>query len=283
MWYNKKWQLEYLHETPANVSFKFGLSLQKITPTGILVLEKPGTVAQKDTSLKTTEAFVEARWAPGETFYQGKRYRRIIINGKPVFTLRYTQGIKGVMGSTYNYHRVVASVTKRFYCSQLGHTDVVWEGGAVFGKVPYPLLAIHSANQTYTYQLASYNLMNALEFMSDRYTSINLQHSFNGFFFNKIPLIKKLALREIVTFKMLSGTITRQNDPLRNNNLYLLPKDGQGLPLTHSLEKGPYMEASAGIGNIFKVLRIDWVQRLSYLQHAGINSWGIRARLQFDF
>jgi hypothetical protein len=283
MWYNKKWQLEYLHETPAHLSFRFGGSLQKLAPTGILVLEKAAAAGQKDTFLKTTEVYVEARWAPGETFYQGKRYRRMIINGKPVFTLRYTQGFKGWMGSAYNYHRVVASVTKRFYCSQLGHTDMVWEGGAVFGKVPYPLLAIHSANQTYTYQLGSYNLMNALEFMSDRYTSINLQHSFNGFFFNKIPLIKKLALREFVTFKMLSGTITRQNDPLQNKNLYLLPKDEQGMPLTWSLNHGPYMEASAGLGNIFKILRVDWVQRLSYLHHAGINRWGIRGRLQFDF
>ena len=283
MWYNKKWQLEYLHETPAHLSFRFGLSHQKLAPTGILVLEKAATAGQKDTFLKSTEVYIEARWVPGETFYQGKRYRRTIINGKPVFTLRYMQGLKGWLGAAYNYHRVAASVTKRFYCSQLGHTDVVWEGGAVFGKVPYPLLAIHSANQTYTYQLSSYNLMNALEFMSDRYTSINLQHSFNGFFFNKIPLIKKLALREIVTFKMLSGTITRQNNPLQNKNLYLLPKDDQGMPLTYSLEHRPYMEASAGIGNIFKILRIDWVQRLSYLRHPGINSWGIRARLQFDF
>jgi hypothetical protein len=283
MWYNKKWQLEYLHETQEHLSFRVGLSIQQLTPAGVLILEKAATAGQQDPYLKTAEAFVEARWAPGETFYQGKRYRRPINNGHPVFTLRYTTGFHGSQEPAHNYHRVTGNVTKRFYCSQLGHTDVVCEGGAVFGTVPYPLLVIHRANQTYTYQLTSYNLMNFLEFMSDRYIGLNLQHSFNGFFFNKTPLLKKLGLREIISFKILSGTLNRQNDPLYNKSLYLLPRDVNAQPLTHSLQRGPYMEASAGVSNIFKILRVDWVQRLSYLEHPGISRWGIRARLQFDF
>lgn len=283
MWYNKKWQLEYLHETPAHLSFRLGLTTQQIEPAGVLTLQKNTITGQKDTYLKTTEAFVELRWAPNETFFQGKRYRRPINNGYPVFTLRYTKGINGLLEGTYNYHRMMASVTKRFYFSQLGHTDAMLEGGAVLGAVPYPLLAIHRANQTYTYQLTSYNLMNFMEFMSDKYAAINLQHSFNGFFLNKVPMIKKLGLREVVSFKVLSGTISRQNNPKYNQGLYLLPIGEAARPMSHSLERGPYMEASAGISNIFKILRVDWIQRLSYLDHPGISNWGIRAKLHVDF
>lgn len=283
MWYNKKWQLEYLHETQSHLSWRIGAGTQQLEPAGILTLEKPGSFGQKDTYLKTAEVFTELRWAPNETFFQGKRYRRPINNGFPVFTIRYTQGIKGLLGGSYDYQRIVGNVSKRFYFSQLGYTDVLLEGGAVFGTIPYPLLVIHRANQTYTNQLASYNLMNFMEFMSDRYAAINLQHSFNGFLFNKIPLIKKLSLREMISLKVLSGTLSNRSNPHFNRSLYLLPKGEGDRPLTYSLERTPYVEASIGIGNIFKVLRVDWVKRLSYLDHPGISTWGIRAKFSIDF
>src|SRR5690606_31144004 len=99
------------------------------------------------------------------------------------------------------YHNVMGSVDKRLYLSQLGFSDVRLEAGYIWGKLPFPLLAVHRANQTYAYQLNSYNLMNFLEFVSDHYAAINIDHNFNGFFLNKIPLLSKLKLREMVSFK----------------------------------------------------------------------------------
>ena len=175
------------------------------------------------------------------------------------------------------------TVNKRFYLSILGYTDVVWESGKIFGRVPYPMLDIHRANQTYSYQILSYNMMNFLEFVSDEYTSLNIDHCFNGFFFNKIPLFKRLKLRELVTVKILYGNVTKNNDPLHHSDLFRYPVNADGTPITYTLEKKPYIEASVGVGNIFKLFRVDVVKRITYLNHPEVADLGIRVRFKFDF
>jgi hypothetical protein len=184
----------------------------------------------------------------------------------------------------YNYHNLNLNISKRFYLSQLGYTDVAVEGGYTFGKVPFPLLTIHRANQTYSYQLNSYNMMNFMEFVSDRYAGVNVDHYFNGFFFNKIPLIKRLKLREVITGKILYGGVRNENNPLMNNALIKFPTDAEsGLTNTYTLGAAPYVEVSAGIANIFKLMRVDVVKRLTYLNHPEVSQWGIRTRFKFDF
>ena len=166
--------------------------------------------------------------------------------------------------------------------SQFGNSDMILEGGYIFGRLPYPLLTVHRANQTYAYQLASYNLMNFLEFVSDRYVSINIDHHFNGFIFNRLPLIRHLDLREVVTAKVLYGGIRSENDPAKNTDLYRYPAVN-GIPTTFSLNDGPYIEGSVGISNIFKLLRVDVVKRFTYRDHPDIAKWGIRGRVRFEF
>jgi hypothetical protein len=208
---------------------------------------------------------------------------RIPVKSKyPVFELQFNTGSKAI-GNDYNYQSLRLSMSKRFFFSVLGYSDVIWESSQIFGKVPYPLLSIHRANQTYSYQIMSYNLMNFLEFVSDRYTSLNIDHCFNGFFLNKIPVIKHLDLRESITCKILWGDISKKNDPRYNNDLFKLPVDANGTPLTYSLEKAPYIEGSIGIGNIFKLFRVDLVKRFTYLDHPNISSLGLRMRFKFDF
>ena len=68
----------------------------------------------------------------------------------------------------YNYQNPYMRTDKRFYLSQLGYVDATLEGGYSFGKLSYPLLINHRANQTYGYPLNSYNLMNFMEFVSAR-------------------------------------------------------------------------------------------------------------------
>jgi len=226
---------------------------------------------------------LELRYAPHETFYQGKLYRVPIIDRYPIFTLRYDQGIKGFFGGGYTYQSLTGNINKRFYLSQLGYSDVVVEGNYIFGKAPFPLLDIHHANQTYSLQLNSYNLMNFQEFVSDHYASINIDHDFNGFFFNKIPLIKKLKLRELIDFKGLWGGVRSQNNPANDPSLLRFPVSSPGVPITYSLNNGPYIEGSVGIGNIFKLVRVDLVRRFSYLNNPDVSKWGVRARIKFDF
>jgi hypothetical protein len=163
----------------------------------------------------------------------------------------------------------------------LGFTDVSTEGGYLFGQVPFPLLDIHHANQSYAFQLYSYNLMNFQEFVSDHYASISIDHNFNGFLFNRVPLLKKLKLREIIDFKALWGGVRSENDPTNNANLLRFPAGANGG--TYALGSTPYIEGSVAVGNIFKVLRIDLVKRFTYLDNPGVSEYGVRAFVKFDF
>jgi hypothetical protein len=282
--YNDIFRLDYVHEYLNHFSYKFELKSWNQNPTGTLYFQNiVGGQPNIVNDLQTTELSMELRYAPQEKFYQGKLYRTPIPDKYPIFTLRYQEGIKGLLKGDYNYQNVTGNITKRFYLSQLGFTDVVAEGGYIFGKLPYPLLDIHHANQSYSLQLESYNLMNYLEFVSDHYASVNIDHHFNGFIFNKVPLLQALKLREVISFKSLWGGVRSENNPANNPSLLQFPVDGNGKPVTYALNNGPYMEASAGIENIFKVLRLDLVRRLSYLDHPDAPKWGVRARVVVQF
>jgi Family of unknown function (DUF5686) len=281
--YNDIFNAHYLHEFENRFSYRLGFKNWVQSPAGGLqYVRKEGDGLMPVDKLTTSEFLLEARWAPNEQFYQGKLYRVPIINRHPIFTLRAIVGVRGVLGSEYNYQHIALNVFKRVYLSQFGFSDVVVEGGYIIGSVPFPLLFVHRANQTYAYQPQSYNLMNFLEFVSDRYVSVHIDHSFNGFIFNKIPLFKKLKWREVATLKVLYGGIRKENDPAFNTSLYALPMNTEGAT-THSLEKEPYLEASVGISNIFKLLRVDLVKRFSYTDHPDVTTWGIRGRVRFDF
>jgi hypothetical protein len=125
--------------------------------------------------------------------------------------------------------------------------------------------------------------MNFLEFVGDRYESVNIDQHFMGFFFNKIPLLKKLKWREVVTFKAAWGGLSDQNNPALHPSLYQFPVTSTGQPITYALNGTPYMEGSVGIENIFKFVRVDLVRRFDYLDHPEVSKYGIRARVKIDF
>ncbi|WP_341906839.1 DUF5686 family protein [Fluviicola taffensis] len=283
--YNQIFNLEYLNEFKNHFSFTIGYKNWIQQAAGGLHYNRVdyNNPVYDVKNIQTSELSLTLRWAPNEKFYQGKTYRIPISYKNPIFTVRYTQGMKGFLGGDYNYQNLTLNCSKRFYFSQLGYTDVVVEGGKIFGRIPFPLLAIHRANQTYSYQLQSYNLMNFLEFVSDQYVSVSIDHSFNGFFLNKIPLIKKLKWREAISLKVLYGSVSNDNNPDNNPELLKFPLTVDNRLITHSLSEKPYIEGSIGIANIFKFFRVDLVKRFTYLENSDISKLGIRVRFKFDF
>lgn len=284
--YNDVYRIEYVREFPSRFSYKAGFTQWKQTPAGILKYEKttPEGDNQFIPNLTNSEVNLELRYAPKEQFYQGKLYRTPIINKFPIFTFRYSAGLKGVLGGENSYHNFTLNIAKRVYLSQFGYVDLTTEGGYIVGKnIPFPLLTIHRANQTYAYQLNSYNLMNFLEFVSDHYASLDVQYYMNGFLFNKIPLIKKLKLREVFSFKAVTGGLRDENNPAKGASVYKFPVDDLGKSISYTLGKEPYMEGSVGVANIFKILRVDLVKRFNYLNQPNVSEWGIRARFRLDF
>src|SRR6185312_8611532 len=281
--YNNIARVDYVHELRSHLSYNFGFKWWEQMPAGTItyVTVNNGGV---DTIRKitTTELSAGIRWAPHEQFYIGKLYRVPIVNKYPIIGFTWTSGIKGFFGGEYTYQNLDLNFYKRFYVSPIGYTDITTDFGYIIGKVPFPLADIHHANQTFAYQLQSYNLMNFLEFVSDHYAAAYVDHYFNGFFFNKIPLLKKLKWREVVEGKILFGGLRTENDPAQNPQQIKFPfTDGQ--IETYSLTNVPYIEGGFGIANIFKLIRVDYIRRFTYLNHPNIPTWGIRARAKFDF
>lgn len=284
--YNDTYKLDYKAEFQNNFSINAGLTKWKQNPAGVIryqIIPEIGDPTLVN-EVNTTEATIGFRWAPKEQFYQGKLYRTPIYNQYPIFTFNYTAGIKGLLDGEYNYHNISANIFKRVYLSQLGYADVNLDGTYTVGNnIPYPLLTLHRANQTYAYQLQSYNLMNFMEFISDHHAAVNVQYYMNGFILNKVPLIKKLQLREVFSFKGLYGGLRNENNPSYNKDLFAWQRNADNEISSFTFGDKPYMEASVGLANIFKVLRVDYVQRLNYLNHPNISNWGIRARIKVDF
>lgn len=282
--YNDFYKIDYKHEYENHFSYELTLTNRTQSPAGSLYfLNNLNNQANNILDLTTSEANLELRYAPNEQFYQGKIYRIPIPSKYPVFTFDYTQGFKDVINSSYSYQKLHLQMDKRFYNSQFGFFDLRLEGQQIFGQVPYPLLNIFRANQTYAYDLYSYNLMNFLEFVSDKSVSLDIDQHFQGYFFNKIPLLKKLKWREVASFKGIWGDVSSKNNPSLHPNLYGFPVDGNGEPITYALGHTPYIEGSVGIENIFKIVRVDFVKRFTYLDHPDVPSWGIRTLVQFDF
>ncbi len=233
--------------------------------------KKANEVAYKE-EITTSEIRVLMRLAYNEKYVDGEFTRVSLGTHYPIVQAQYTLGVRDLFGSDYNYQKLNVSVDDRIRINPIGYFDYIISYGKVFGQIPYPLLELHGGNETYIYDIYAYNSMNYYEFVSDEFLSATIAHHFDGFFLNKIPLMKKLKWREVVGGKAVMG---RVNDS--NHEQLIFPST------LHALNKGPYMEVTAGIQNIFKVFRIDGVWRLTYLDHDKALPFSIKASLQFTF
>lgn len=225
-----------------------------------------------------TELEVKLRYGKDEKFYQTRTQRVPITYDALIFNLSHVMAKKGLLGSSYTYQRTDIGMQKRFWFSAFGYLDVILKAGKIWNKVPYPLLILPNANLTYTIQTETYTNMNAMEFINDEYASWDITYYMNGNLFNRIPLIKKLKWREVFCFRGLWGHLTDKNNPAYGGEgLYQFPSE------TSALGRTPYMEASVGIENIFKFLRIDYVWRLNYRSNPDIQKSGIRCTMRLSF
>ena len=222
---------------------------------------------------------VTLRYAPGEKFYQTRSYRIPINQDAPVFTLSHTYMPRGFLGCDYTVNKTEAGIQKRFWFSAFGYTDIIVKAGKIWSKVPYPELLFPNANLSYTIQPESFSLMNAMEFANDQYLSWDVTYWINGAILNRIPLIKKLKMREVVSFRGLWGKLTDKNNPALNPELFQFPE----VALCQPMGKRPYMEIGVGLDNILTFLRVDYVWRLNYRDNPGIDRSGVRVQMHFTF
>ncbi|MDJ1467874.1 DUF5686 and carboxypeptidase-like regulatory domain-containing protein [Xanthocytophaga flava] len=231
-----------------------------------------------DDNFQSTEITFESRFAQNEQFLINDNTRISLGTTKPVLTLSYTLGLKGIVGGGFNYHKIALNLSQSINVGSLGRASYSISAGYIPSTVPYPILQSHQGNQTFFYINNAYNLMNFFEFVSDRYASVQLQHNFEGLLFNRIPLIRKLKWRLVANANVLYGGLSD-----KNYNLVPLEYDDKGnasRPIGR-LGDVPYIELGYGIENIFRFMRIDAIHRLTYLNNSGTNRFGVKISFQF--
>ena len=252
------------------------------TETSEMLLGAP--LSLHNGKIRTTELMALVRFAPGETFINTKQRRLTINLDAPVFTLGHTFGLKGFLGGDYSYNLTEATMYKRFWLPHnWGKIDCYVKGGIQWNKVPFPLLIMPAANLSYIVEDETFNLINNMEFLNDRYVSADMSWDMNGKVFNRIPLLKKLKWREYFGVKMLWGELTDKNNPMLEENLQdktlMMFPEGSFVMDSHQ----PYFELIAGVHNIFKILHVEYVRRLNYTDLPTAHKNGIRLMMRMTF
>lgn len=277
MIYRRQTLLEWKLETPSHFSVAIGLEHLVRESSRFLPFVMPDSTSRR--SYREAGFTVTLRYAPGEKFYQTRSYRIPINMDAPIITLSHTYMPRGFMGSLYEVNKTELGLQKRFWFSAFGYTDIIVKGGKIWSKVPYPDLLLPNANLSYTIQRESYALMDVMEFANDQYLSWDITYWGGGALLNRIPLVKYLKLREVISFRGLWGSLSDRNNPAKSGDVFLFPADVRCQPMGSK----PYMEIGVGLDNILTFLRLDYVWRLTYRNTPGVARGGVRLALHFTF
>ena len=269
MFYNRQ-QLSFEYEQMYGLRTLLSVKTEKNEAAGNMTFtplaSDPSSLAS--IGFRTTELRAEIEYSPG-ALYTNSKQRRLKVNREaPVFILSHTMGVKGMLGGDYDYHYTEASIFKRFWLSSWGRIDLYTRGGVQWSQVPFPLLCMPAANMSYFSQKQSFNLLTSMEFLNDRFVSVDMNWDMQGKIFNRIPLIKKLRWREYIGAKMLWGALSDKNNPYLERNadspiLMYFPEESYLMN-----PKIPYWEISLGIRSIFRFFQIEYVRRMNYNDHS---------------
>ena len=222
--------------------------------------------------VKQTEFVLSAIFEPGKRT-SGYGVERTTSNEWfPTLFLGYTKGVEGLFDSDFDYEKLQFSYRQPWRMGGLGTFSSTIEAGKTFGEVPLGLLSVIPGNQNLFSIYGTFPQLNYYEFVTDTYATLHLEHNFGGRLFGKIPLLKKLNLREIIGFRGAWGEISNENQLINASNIRYIAPDSK-----------PYYEYSFGVGNILKILRIDFNFRGNYLDVPDARKFGVTGALEFSF
>jgi len=277
-------RIEYFKEWDVGFSIRSGLVNRQMDPYFHFNYLTDGSDLAPDTtisSLTSSELTITGRFAYQEKYLSGE-FNRISAGTKyPVVSLQYSLGVKGILGSDFNYHKLELTVDDNLNIKPLGKTFYTLTAGKQFGRVPYLLMEIPQGNDGYFLNYYGFNMMNQYEFAADQYAMLFADHHFEGFFFQKIPLIRELNFRTVVSFRALIGGMTDENKAANKPNLEGNAPD-DAIVQVKSPSRIPYLEVGAGIENILRIFRVDAVWRLTKKLENQSN-FGIRLGMRVSF
>jgi ribosomal protein L14E/L6E/L27E len=261
-------------EPVKNLTMQLGFSyrtLESASDTFSLDYYTDNTLTTTNSEVKQSEINLQFEYTPNRKTIGYGVERREVDNPYSRFFVNYSQGIKGLIDSDFDYQKIQLYYKQPIIIGAIGRSNLTVELGKTFGQIPLGLLSVVPGNQTYFIIDNTFNNLNFYEFVSDQYATVNWQHNFNGKIFSRIPLLRKLNLREIVGVKGVYGTVSDENKAINASGLtYLAPEK-------------PYWEYNAGIGNIFKVFRLDFAWRGNYRDVPGGNNFTIKGSFGFHF
>jgi hypothetical protein len=269
----ERYLVSYEHEWFSGFSNTLSFAHRKLFPVGdsrFIVHPEPDLIVVED-NIISAEIGIKTRWAHKERYLLGD-FKRISLGTKsPIFELMYGYGIPGIFESEYRYHRLQFQMKQWFNVLTIGWSKYIFEVGKIWGVLPYPLLKLQPSNETFLFDEYAYNLMNYYEFINDQYVSLYYTHHFDGFFLNRIPLMRKLKWRTVIHGRALWGSMTDAN------------AEYSAFPGKQADLNTIYYEAGAGIENIFKFIRIDAIWRLTYREPNSGRNFGVFISGAFSF
>lgn len=283
-YYNRQ-ELAFEREEDWGFSLRGGIKCEKNEAVGDWKFHRLGeTLADGDLGrFRFTELYLQLEYSPGQSYINSKQRRRTTNRDAPIYRLKHTMGVSGLLGGQYNYHCTEAAIIKRVWLHSYGKLEINVKGGVQWSQVPFPLLIAPAASMSYIWQPETFELINNMEFLNDKYASAILEWDLNGKLFNRIPLLKHLQWRELIGFNVLYGGLSNKNNPyleenMNNSRLMYFP---EGCSIMDT--KKPYMEFRVGIHNIFKLLQVEYVRRLNYLNLPTANKHSVRFGFRMTF
>jgi hypothetical protein len=262
-----------------NLTFLAGLSyrtLESASPTFSLdyytsMPNSTNPLGTVKSDVKQSEANIQIEYTPNRKTIGFGVERNVVDSPYSRLFVNYSHGFKGVLNSDFQYEKLQLYYKQPIIIGPLGRTNIIMELGKTFGTVPLGLLSVIPGNQTYFNIENTFSNLNFYEFVSDQYATLQWEHNFNGRLFSRIPFMRKLNWREIIGARGVYGTLSDANRAINASGLlYTAPED-------------IYWEYSAGIGNIFKVFRIDFAWRGSYLNIPETNQFTVKGSFGFYF
>ncbi len=281
--YYDKAQITYEYEHRSHFSLKLNAFQEWMYPSddlgGTIFFQKAdGTLLPL---LHHNEVGLTLRYAPKETFVQGRMFRFPTKNPHPTFSIQHRASFQGLFGAEYGYQATEVRYAQHIFFPSYGSMDIWLKAGKIWtGDCPYPYLFTPNSNTSFTVVNESFSMVNPLEFLADQYVSLDLMF-YTYLLFNSIPYVKKAHLREVFGFSMYWGHLSNKNNPTYNNNLLAFPEYSMAMPMNM-----PYMEFSVGIANILNLIRLEYVRRINFLDSPSIqrNPMGANGiRFVFDF
>lgn len=261
-------------EPVKNLIFQLGIShrtLASASPTFSLDYYTNASRTTTQSEVKQSEANFQIEFMPNRKTIGYGVERDVVDNPHSRFFINYSHGFKGVLNSDFKYEKLQLYYKQPIIIGPLGRTNITMELGKTFGTIPLGLMSVIPGNQTYFTIENTFSNLNFYEFVSDQYATLKWDHNFNGRIFSRIPFMRKLNWREIIGVRGVYGTISNANRAINASGLdYTAPEN-------------MYWEYSAGIGNIFKVFRIDFSWRGNYLNAPDATKFAIKGAFGFHF